>query len=118
MCCICNYNHSKLDPKSQKCVFLGYGERDKCYRLWLRDIRGYKVIISRSVIFNENDFTCRSDKINEKIRDDDFIITEIDLNKENTNVQVPLEVEQPQTELNKNPDVEILNDNQDLSVIH
>lgn len=27
-------NQSKLDPKAQKCIFIGYGENVKGYKLW------------------------------------------------------------------------------------
>jgi hypothetical protein len=40
---------SKLDSKSRKCVFLGYVDGVKGYRLW--DPIAHKVVISRDVIF-------------------------------------------------------------------
>lgn len=43
---------SKLDPKSRKCIFLGYADGVKGYRLW--DPAACKVIISRDVIFTED----------------------------------------------------------------
>ncbi|KAL2233631.1 UNVERIFIED_CONTAM: Retrovirus-related Pol polyprotein from transposon TNT 1-94 [Sesamum indicum] len=48
----------KLDPKSLKCVFIGYPEGIKGYRLWIRSQPGFKVLISRNVTFNENEMPC------------------------------------------------------------
>ena len=41
----------KLDPKAKKCIFVGYGEETKGYRLY-DPVRG-KIIFSRDVLFNE-----------------------------------------------------------------
>jgi hypothetical protein len=43
---------SKLDPRSNKYVFVGYGDRVKGYRLW--DPTTHKLIISRDVVFDES----------------------------------------------------------------
>ncbi|KAE8730100.1 hypothetical protein F3Y22_tig00003041pilonHSYRG00846 [Hibiscus syriacus] len=43
---------SKLDVKSNKCVFVGYGGYEFGYRFW--DYENRKIIRSRDVIFNEN----------------------------------------------------------------
>ncbi|MCO5549365.1 hypothetical protein L7F22_002836 [Adiantum nelumboides] len=44
---------TKLQPKSSKCIFLGYGEDGEMgYRLWYPALR--KIIRSNDVIFNEN----------------------------------------------------------------
>ena len=48
----------KLDSKSKKCVFLGYGANTKGYRLY--DSQTKKVVYSRDVIFNEQ--KCGFDK--------------------------------------------------------
>lgn len=72
-------------------------------------MRSYKVIISKSSIFNDDDFPCLSDKSREKIGNDDFIIIEINLNRETFNDQAQFEVE-PQEESQNVSDVEILED--------
>ncbi|CAA0816138.1 Unknown protein [Striga hermonthica] len=41
-----------------KCVFLGYSDGVKGYRLWLRSVPGFKVVISRDVVFNESEMPC------------------------------------------------------------
>ena len=43
---------SKLESKSRKCFFIGYGEGDFGYRLW--DPEDSKIFRSRDVIFNED----------------------------------------------------------------
>ena len=42
----------KLNPKAKQCIFLGYGEATKGYRLYDPDKR--RVFYSRDVVFNEN----------------------------------------------------------------
>ena len=44
-------NRTKLDAKSQKCTFIGYGIDEYGYQLW--DFENKKIIRSRDVIFNE-----------------------------------------------------------------
>jgi hypothetical protein len=44
-------NRTKLEEKSKKCTFIGYGVNDFGYRLW--DYENHKIIRSRDVIFNE-----------------------------------------------------------------
>ena len=43
---------SKLDPRSKKCIFVGYDDVTKGYRLW--DPTARKIVISRDVIFDES----------------------------------------------------------------
>ncbi|GJT68803.1 gag-pol polyprotein [Tanacetum coccineum] len=42
---------TKLDPKSRKCLFLGYADREKGYRLWYPT--AHKVVVSIDVVFME-----------------------------------------------------------------
>lgn len=46
-------NRVKLDEKSHKCVFLGISEESKAYRLY--DPTAKRVIVSRDVVFEENE---------------------------------------------------------------
>ena len=48
---ISDQGRNKLDPKSKKCTFIGYGEDEFGYHIW--DDEKKKVIRSRDVIFNE-----------------------------------------------------------------
>jgi hypothetical protein len=46
---------SKLNPKSKKCIFLGFKKGVKGYKLW--DPVAQKVVISRDVVFDEKSMT-------------------------------------------------------------
>ncbi|KAL0442084.1 UNVERIFIED_CONTAM: Retrovirus-related Pol polyprotein from transposon TNT 1-94 [Sesamum radiatum] len=51
-------NNDKLEPRAKKCVFIGYPEGVKGYRLWLRNQTGFKVVITKDVTFNEFEMPC------------------------------------------------------------
>uniref|UniRef100_A0A2N9J9L7 Retroviral polymerase SH3-like domain-containing protein n=1 Tax=Fagus sylvatica TaxID=28930 RepID=A0A2N9J9L7_FAGSY len=51
MCMCRSGERTKLDPKSRKCIFLGFEKGVKGYRLW--DPISKKKVISRDVIFDE-----------------------------------------------------------------
>ena len=53
---------SKLDSKARKCIFLGYCDNSKAYRLL--EVSSNKFVKSRNVIFDENTFSNREKKTN------------------------------------------------------
>ena len=55
---------NKLEPKSRKCIFLGYGESGEMgYRLW--DPESRKILRSNDVYFNEVKFHAKPEKVEE-----------------------------------------------------
>lgn len=50
---------TKLNLKSKRYLFLGYADGVKWYRLW--DLTAHKIIISRDVIFVENQLQIKDD---------------------------------------------------------
>ena len=50
-CHVANDERRKLDSKSRKCIFLGYSDNQKGYRLY--DLERKRIVNSRDVVFNE-----------------------------------------------------------------
>jgi hypothetical protein len=49
---ILKHQRSKLDSKSKRIIFVGYGDGIKGYRLW--DPTAHKITINRDIIFDES----------------------------------------------------------------
>ncbi|KAH9779098.1 Integrase catalytic domain-containing protein [Citrus sinensis] len=57
---------TKLDPKSRRCIFLGYTDGINGYRLW--DPTAYKIVINRDVIFVEDQLQ-RKDEDDSRVKE-------------------------------------------------
>src|SRR3954466_783308 len=79
---------NKLKPKSLECIFLGFENGVKGYRLW--DPKNKKKVLSRDVIFNERLGTEDANK--EVVQEKNY--TEVPLSKEDTSPEDHAEVEQ------------------------
>ncbi|CAH9083825.1 unnamed protein product [Cuscuta epithymum] len=53
-----NCVNDKSEPRTKEYVFLGYHDCMKGYRLWCRSETCFNVLMSRNVIFVENEFPC------------------------------------------------------------
>ncbi|KAL0310312.1 UNVERIFIED_CONTAM: Retrovirus-related Pol polyprotein from transposon TNT 1-94 [Sesamum calycinum] len=67
-------NNDELEHCAQKCIFIGYLEGVKEYRLWLRNHLGFKVVINKDVTFNESEMPCLNNSPRKEI---DFHIEKI-----------------------------------------
>ena len=65
----------KLDKKSTECIFVGYADEQKGYRLFVKATK--KIIVSRDVIFFENSRS-DSEKISNNIIDYPILVSERD----------------------------------------
>ena len=91
-CHIPKDERGKFDAKARKCIFLGYGETTKGYRMY--DDNSKKILHSRDVRFNENGTNCRIDSHN--ISNDGVYKFLIDLSNEaETETVQEIEDQQP-----------------------
>lgn len=54
-------SEGKLEPRYVKCAFLGYTNGVKGYRVCQKGSNGFKIIISKDVLFNELNMPCLSE---------------------------------------------------------
>ncbi|KAK9720683.1 hypothetical protein QE152_g21962 [Popillia japonica] len=75
---------------NEKCVFIGYPENTKAYRLW--HIKEKKIVITRDVIFQEDYFPFKDDETKDKFENEVhiFVYNELrsDLSKRNLEVSI------------------------------
>eukprot|EP00253_Pinus_taeda_P006681 PITA_06681 len=83
---------TKLDSKFEKCMFIGYKDGLKCYKLWNPVTR--KVVYSRDVVFREV-----KDVIKHEVQPKEPVNIEFELKEEESDsvAEEELEDEEPQT---------------------
>jgi len=83
---------TKLDIKSEKCIFIGYKDGLKGYKLW--NPVTWKVVYSRDVVFREV-----KDVIKHQVQPKEPVKIEFELKEEESNsvAKEELEDEEPQT---------------------
>jgi hypothetical protein len=85
---VVDQKRQKLDPKSESCIFVGYSEQSKAYKLY--NPLTNSIVVSRDMIFDEGGVyghpKCHDD-MSKSILDRD-IIDDID-NEKTTNISVP-----------------------------
>ena len=91
-------NRTKLDAKSKKCVFFGYGIDEFGYRLW--DFENHKIVRSRDVIFNEKVLYKDLFQQHEK-KEDDYVVLD-DTSKDDVPT-IPHDVQQQQQQIPPTP---------------
>ncbi|KAH9670656.1 hypothetical protein KPL70_017059 [Citrus sinensis] len=97
---------TKLDPKSRTCIFLGYADRIKGYRMW--DPTAHKIVISRDVIIVEDQLQRRDEDDGTKKEKSETVSVYVENNPEDSDSseaaleheeQEPIESEAPKLDV-------------------
>ncbi|GJV59270.1 transposable element [Tanacetum coccineum] len=105
----------KLNPRGEKCIFMGYGDGVKGYRIWSPSER--RVILSRDVTFDEDYlFRVKQDPLESKLEDGVSGKVE-DVPKQVEHV-VPGDMDHDDTSPNDHTNSSHLENEQDRSIAH
>jgi len=81
-------NEGKLEPRAKKGIFIGYGDGVKGFKIWSDN----KIILSRSVVFDESSMLKQKEKPNDTVTGD-VVSEEVEVQITPGEVQAPMSVD-------------------------